>query len=228
MHPLFCLWGLLEGRWLYIVLDDTWSCGILQVVAVGDSSARGRRREQMRMERGGWMWLCSNSLAWNNVMALYVWNLYVALTRAHLLLHINITYVVFLPVALARANLLVGRNGWRRGRRRARRFLAGDQAHKQGGGAPHLLRPGHLRPLLRREGARREQPRRRRHLRRGQPQGLRRGVVQGRRQRLRHLARQLPGEAAVPNGRIHHFSPISLWFDIAIDYPPLTMSLAIF
>jgi len=41
-------------------------------------------------------------------MALYVWNLYVALTRAHLLLHINITYVVFfLPVALARANLLV-------------------------------------------------------------------------------------------------------------------------
>ena len=29
-------------------------CGILQlqVVAVGDSSARGRRREQMRMERG--------------------------------------------------------------------------------------------------------------------------------------------------------------------------------
>lgn len=53
------------------------------------------------------------------------------------------------------------------------RSLAGDKAYRQISGAPDLLRPSHLRPLVRSEGARGEQPRRRRHHRRGRPQGLR-------------------------------------------------------
>jgi len=66
--------SLVEGRW-------TWLRN--PAAAGGGSWGLERTREAKRADADGawgWMWLCSNSSAWNNVMALYVWNLSVSVS----------------------------------------------------------------------------------------------------------------------------------------------------